>query len=321
VPVSSEPVKKLNAKVLKADILLGLTACIWGFAFSAQRAGMDHVGPFTFNAVRFLLGGVSLLPLILFGKKPRQTGGKANARLLAVYSVIAGGCLFAGASLQQAGLFWTTAGNCGFLTGIYVILVPIFGIFLGRKTGLPTWAGAALALAGLFFIIGGVRFDTINRGDLLSVISSVFWTAHVLLIDRFVRKADALKLSCGQFLVCGILSGAAALLDFAGLLGVKAGAEIGSLEFELSLLFDAAVPILYGGICSVGIAYTLQVVAQQYAPPAHAAIILCMESVFAAVGGMLLLSERPGASAILGFALVFSGMVAAQLDAAKPISN
>ncbi|MDR2795889.1 MAG: DMT family transporter [Spirochaetaceae bacterium] len=307
----------MDKRVIRADILLGLTACIWGFAFTAQRAGMAYIGPFTFNSVRFLLGGVLLVPFILLNnKKTSKTGHKdeKSGRFLIFSMAAAGICLFAAASLQQAGLVWTTAGNSGFLTGIYVVIVPVFGIFMGRKTGPQTWAGALLALAGLFFVIGGVNLETVNRGDILTIASGVFWALHVILIDTFVQKTDAVKLACGQFIVCGLLSLAFALANFSAGLDPKFGAELGALNFHISMLFDAAIPLLYGGVLSVGVAYTLQVIAQRDAPPAHAAVILCMESVFAAIGGILLLSEKPGSGILLGFLLMLAGMLATQWD-------
>lgn len=307
----------MNKVAIRADILLGLTACIWGFAFTAQRAGMSYIGPFTFNGIRFLLGGAALVPLLLFnGKRSRKSGlkNKQSGKFLILSSVAAGICLFTGASLQQIGIVWTTAGNCGFLTGIYVVLVPIFGIFLGRKTGLQTWVGAGLALAGLFFVVGGVNLQTVNRGDILTIVGGVFWAAHVLLIDALVQKTNSLSLACGQFIVCGLLSLVLALTNISGRLYGGFGAELGEPGFLPSMLLDAAIPLLYGGIMSVGVAYTLQVVAQRDAPPAHASVILCMESVFAAIGGILLLSEKPGPRILLGFLLMLAGMLATQWD-------
>ncbi|MDR0383624.1 MAG: DMT family transporter [Spirochaetaceae bacterium] len=304
----------MDAKAIKADMLLVLTACIWGLAFTAQRAGMDYIGPFTYNGLRFLLGGIIIMPLAFFrGKKqaePAEKTGSGNP----VYPVTLGICLFVAAGFQQTGIFWTTAGNSGFLSGIYVVLVPVFGIFLGRRAGSQTFAAATLTLAGLFFVIGGVNLKTVNKGDALTLIGGVFWSAHVLLIDRFVQKTDAVKLACGQFIVCGILSLAAALSDFSGRAGFGMGAELGARDFRFSLLAGAALPVLYGGAMSVGVGYTLQVVAQRDAPPAHAAVILCMESVFAALGGMLLLSEKQSRGILLGFALMLAGMLATQWD-------
>jgi drug/metabolite transporter (DMT)-like permease len=300
----------MNKQVLRADILLLLTSCIWGFAFVAQSAGMDYVGPFTFNGIRFLLGSLSLLPLIFFlrhradagktGPEPGASPQKASLKRLVLASLAAGTCLFIGASLQQVGIIYTTAGHSGFITGLYVVLVPIFGIFLGRKTGLPTWIGAAFTLTGLYFLSAAGKLGAINPGDVITAVSAIFWTCHVLLIDALVKKVDPLMLSSGQFACCGVLSCIAALLRREPLAAAS--------------LVEGLGPILYGGLASVGVAYTLQVVAQKDAPPAHASIILCLEGVFAALGGVLILSEPLGPWTLLGFALMFCGMLATQWD-------
>ncbi|MFP3040692.1 DMT family transporter [Treponema primitia] len=296
----------MNKRAFRADILLLLTSCIWGFAFVAQRTGMEYVGPFTFNGIRFLLGSLSLLPLILFlrYKSAAKAGGEGQPEFfpkrLILSSLMAGICLFIAASLQQVGLIYTTAGHSGFITGLYVVLVPIFGIFLGRKTGIPTWVGAVFTLMGLYFLSAAGNLGSINPGDIVTAISALFWTIHVLLIDAMVKKIDPLMLSSGQFACCGILSCIVALVRMEPL---SAAALMGGL-----------IPILYGGLCSVGVAYTLQTVAQKDAPPAHASIILCLEGVFAAIGGVLILSEPLGRWTLLGFILMFCGMLATQWD-------
>jgi drug/metabolite transporter (DMT)-like permease len=198
------------------------------------------------------------------------------------------------------GIIYTTAGHSGFITGLYVVLVPIFGIFLGRKTGIPTWVGAALTLTGLYFLSAAGNPGAINIGDSITAVSAIFWTFHVLIIDALVKQLDPLMLSAGQFACCGILSCIAAVLRLEPL--------------AASDLAQGLAPLLYGGLASVGVAYTLQVVAQKDAPPAHASIILCLEGVFAAAGGALILSEPLGPWTLLGFALMFCGMIATQWD-------
>jgi drug/metabolite transporter (DMT)-like permease len=298
----------MNKRALRSDMLLLLTSCIWGFAFVAQSAGMEYMGPFTFNGIRFLLGSLSLLPLIFFMRR-RTPAGKADALPVAspgalkrflLSSLAAGTCLFIAASLQQIGIIYTTAGHSGFITGLYVVLVPIFGIFLGRRTGLPTWVGAALTLTGLYFLSVAGNPGAVNIGDCITAVSAIFWTFHVLLIDRLVKQLDPLMLSSGQFACCGIFSCIVAALR--------------TEPFVAAGLSQGLVPLLYGGLASVGVAYTLQVVAQKDAPPAHASIILCLEGVFAAVGGALILSEPLGHWTLLGFALMFCGMIATQWD-------
>jgi drug/metabolite transporter (DMT)-like permease len=299
----------MNKQALRADILLLLTSCIWGFAFVAQSAGMEYMGPFSFNGIRFLLGSLSLLPLIFFlrhrsGARKAEAPGaapeKAGPRRLVLSSLAAGTCLFIAASLQQVGIIYTTAGHSGFITGLYVVLVPIFGIFLGRKTGLPTWAGAVFTLTGLYFLSAAGNPGVVNLGDCITAVSAIFWTFHVLVIDALVKKVDPLMLSSGQFACCGLFSCIAAVLR--------------SEPLAAADLMRGMIPILYGGLASVGVAYTLQVVAQKDAPPAHASIILCLEGVFAAVGGVLILSEPLGHWTLLGFALMFCGMIATQWD-------
>jgi drug/metabolite transporter (DMT)-like permease len=227
---------------------------------------------------------------------------------------------------------FTTAGNAGFITGLYVVLTPIFGILLGRKTGLATWIGSVFTLTGLYFLCAAGQHGSINPGDIIVLISAVFWACHVLMIDRLVRDIDPIVLSSGQFAVCGIftLIGAFAvepyiiplvqsinpvLLETGTFSWLPFPALINGLITKTVLLpFEAFIPILYGGLGSVGIAYTLQVIAQRDAPPAHATIILCFEGCFAALGGALLLSEKIGLWTLLGFILMLAGMLVSQWE-------
>jgi len=325
----------MNKRIFRADLLLLMTAAIWGFGFVAQRSGMQYVGPFAYNGIRFPLASISLLPLIVYRNR-QKTGSSASetGRNLLFSSFLAGTCLFIAVSFQQLGLMVTTAGNGGFITGLYVIFTPIFGIFLGRKTGAATWVGAVFTLTGLYFLSSAGPLKTVNPGDLIVTVSAVFWAFHVLIIDRLVKNNDPIKLSSGQFAFAGLFSlGAAFLIEpflsqwlgtleneslAAGLFawnsfpalisGLAAGA------IPVSLVSDAIIPILYGGLASVGIGYTLQVVAQQEAPPAHATIILCLEGCFAVLGGVLLLTEPIGVRTILGFSLMLMGMLVSQWE-------
>lgn len=287
----------------KSNLLLLLAAAIWGVAFVAQRVGMEHVGPFTFNGVRFLLGSLSLLPLIFYFKKREQPVGEQQSPVLP--GMLAGLVLFSGASLQQIGLLYTTAGKAAFITCLYIVLVPVFGIFLKQYVSRATWLSSVLAIIGLYLLCVKESFF-ISYGDLLQLIGAVFWTVHILLIDAYASRVDVLKLSCFQFATCGLLS-----------LGI-------ALYFEtitLAGLVGGLIPILYGGFCSVGIAYTLQVVGQKYSPPAHAAIILSMETVFATLGGFVLLDERLGLRELLGCGLMLSGMLLTQLQNIQPAAE
>lgn len=283
---------------VKADILLVLTATIWGFAFVAQRVGMDYVGPFTFNAVRFALGSLSLLPLILLLQKRHSKPEVISKKPVLPGAIMAGSALFAGASLQQAGLVYTTAGKAGFITGLYVVIVPLLGLFWKQRPRAGTWLGAILAAVGLYFLSITEEFS-ISFGDLLVLISAFFWAGHVLLIGWLAPRTDSLKLASAQFAVCSLLSFATAF-------------AIETVAIET--IMQALVPILYGGLGSVGIAYTLQVIAQRDANPAHSAIILSLEGVFAAIGGWLLLSEVLSMRSLFGCALMLGGMLLSELS-------
>lgn len=322
----------MNKRIFRADILLLITAAVWGFGFVAQRSGMLYVGPFTYNSIRFFLASLSLLPLIA-QRNSRQHDG-SDTKALFFSSFLAGTCLFAGVSLQQIGIMFTTAGNAGFITGLYVIFTPFIGIFLGRKTGKATWFGAILTLTGLYFLSSSDQPDKINPGDIIVAIGAVFWSFHVLVIDRLVQKTDPIKLSSGQFAFAAFYALIAAFLaepflsqwlanqapgifssEYTGWKSLPAlisGLSAGTVP--LSLVSDALVPILYGGLVSVGIGYTLQVIAQRDAPPAHTTIILCLEGCFAALGGILLLHEPMRARILLGFILMLAGMLISQWE-------
>jgi len=278
----------------QADGLLLLTASIWGFAFVAQRVGMESVGPYTYNGVRFALGSVSLLPLIAYG---RRCGGPKPAVSWLRGGLLAGAVLFVGASLQQVGLMTTTAGKAGFITGLYVVIVPLLGLFWRQRPAAGTWLGAFLAVIGLYLLSVTGDF-TVATGDVLELAGAFFWAGHVLLIGWFSPRTDVLKLASVQCAVCSLFSLATAFaIETVTLQGIVA----------------AALPILYGGLFSVGIAYTLQVVAQRHAPPAHTAILLSLEGTFAALGGWLILGESLSLRGLLGAALMLAGMLCSQL--------
>ena len=335
----------MNKRILGADLLLLLTAAIWGFGFVAQRTGMQHVGPFAYNGLRFILASLSLLPIMAWRNKHRrnsadqaaageQSSGQSKRWNLLISSFLAGSCLFIAVSFQQLGMMATTAGNGGFITGLYVIFTPVFGIFLGRKTGKATWIGAFFTLTGLYFISSAGPLKNVNPGDVIIAVSAVFWAFHVLIIDALVKRNDPFGLSSGQFAVCGVYALAAAFLIeprlsvwvknldpeilSMGYFGWKSfpalisGLSSGAIPFPA--VSSAIIPILYGGLASVGIGYTLQVVAQRDAPPAHATIILCLEGSFAALGGVLLLNESAGIGKIAGFALMLTGMLISQWE-------
>lgn len=286
-----------SATKVKSSLALAVTAVIWGLAFVAQRVSLGFLGAFSFNAIRFALGALSLVPvsLALDSRLRRSERGAWKDAFKA--GLPCGAVLFAGASLQQLGMNWTTAGKAAFLTGLYIILVPLAGLLRGTKPGKPVLLGALAALAGLYLL--SVPADlSFNPGDLLETAGAFFWAAHILLLGRFSRRVDPVRLSIAQFLTCAALSSVPALL------------------FEqptAAAVAAAGAPILYAGIGSVGVAYTLQAVGQKGLSDGPATLILSMETVVAAVGGALLLGETLGARGLAGCALMFSGMLLAQL--------
>jgi drug/metabolite transporter (DMT)-like permease len=262
---------------------------------------MQYVGPFGFNGVRFALGCLVLLPL-LFRDGMRRAGRSSRpAGLFSLPSLggglLAGLVLFAGASFQQVALLYTTAGNAGFITGLYVVLVPFIGIALGHRTQAGTWVGAASAAVGLYLLSVTDQF-TVSPGDVLVFIGACFWACHVHLIGWLSPRQDPLRLAFLQYAACSALS-----------LIVSVALE----QHAVSRYLSATLPILYGGILSVGVAYTLQVVAQKKARPSHAAIILSLEACFAAIGGWIILGEILTRRAMLGCVLMFCGMLISQL--------
>lgn len=287
-------------KTLRSDALLLLTAAIWGFAFVAQRVGMEHVGPYTFNAIRFALGSLALVPLIVINRRDdtEMKKEKPGTKMIVIGGTLAGAAIFLGASLQQVGLVYTTAGKAGFITGLYVVIVPILGLIWKQRPGAGTWIGAVIAAIGLYLLSVTEDF-TIAHGDLLVLIGAFFWACHVLILGWLSPKIYPVLLACLQFAVCSVASFIVAF----------------SIEtIEPDGILRAAIPILYGGLLSVGIAYTLQVVAQKDAPPSHAAIILSLEAVFAAIGGWIILGEVMSARGFAGCGLMLFGMLLSQLQ-------
>jgi drug/metabolite transporter (DMT)-like permease len=292
----------MTNKTLRSDALLLLTSAIWGLAFVAQLKGMEFIGPYLYNAIRFMIGSLSLIPLIFVMKKKRIRENTHHLRLtkkhIFIAGLVTGIILFLGASMQQVGLQYTTAGKAGFITGLYVVLVPILGIFLKHKTGIPTWIGALIAVIGLY-LISVTDGGKIGKGDLLVLVSSLCFAIHVLIIDHYSKKIEPVLLASIQFAWCSIFSMLTAL----------------AIEpIELDAIISAAVPILYGGLGSVCIGYTLQIVAQKHAPPAHSAIIMSLESVFAVIGGVIFLSEGLNLRGFIGCFLMLTGMILSQWE-------
>ncbi len=282
----------MKTRTLRSDLLIVLATAIWGFAFVAQRVGMEHMGPFWFNALRFTMGSFVLVPL-LRRRDPADVPPAVQLRV----GLLAGLILFLGASAQQIGLIYTTAGKAGFITGLYVIFVPLLGVFWRQHTYMDAWVGAMLAAAGMY-LLSVAETLTINPGDALVLASAVCWAFHIHLIDRYAHRMSPFRLAFTQFVTCAMLSGLTAVL----------------VEHPIvPTAREAWGALLYAGFLSVGIGYTLQVVAQREAHPTHAAILFSLESVFAALGGWWLLDETLTARQLLGCGLMLSGMLLSQL--------
>lgn len=286
----------MTRQSFRADLLMLFIAMIWGSTFVAQRLGMDAVGPFFYSASRFILGALILTPLVYF------RGNKENGSTDSLWrdGAILGLIIAVGINLQQVGLQYTSIANAGFITGLYVIIVPIIGIFLRHKMHPSTWAGVFLAVIGTYFLSvkGDFSSLTIAKGDWMQLGGTFGWAAHVLLLSLLSHRHDPIRLSIVQFFVCGLVC------------------LVLSLVFEdmsAQHVVQAIPAILYGGVLSVGLGYTLQVVAQRNAIPSHAAIIFSMESVFSALAAWLVLGETLASRAIFGCALMLAGMLIAQL--------
>ncbi len=292
----------MNRFVLRQSLLLFLTATIWGVAFVAQSVGMDYVEPFTFNAVRNMIGAIVLLPCIgllnrLNGKNNGEAG-EPQKKTLIIGGIFCGVLLFVASNLQQFGIQYTTVGKAGFITAMYIVLVPVFGIFLHKKAGLKIWAAVALAVAGLYLLCMTDGSFSLQMGDLLVLVCAVAFSFHILVIDYFSPKVDGVKLSCIQFFTCAVLS------------------AIGMLLFEepkLSQILAAWVPILYAGVMSCGVAYTLQIIGQKGMNPTVASLILSLESVVSLLAGWVILGQKLSKRELAGCALAFAAIILVQL--------
>lgn len=289
---------------LRADLLMLLTALIWGTGFVAQTAGMDHIGPYLFSGLRFALGSLCLIPLILRNAKTARVPEPLLNRGMLRAGIIMGLALALGINLQQVGLLFTSVTNSGFITGLYVIVVPLLGLLLGHKTGLGTWLGCLLAVVGMCLLSIGDNFH-VASGDWLQLIGAFVWGAHVVLVSLFASRHDPIRLAFLQFATCSVVSLLLAVL------------------FEpiaLNAIIDAGPALLYGGIVAVGVGYTLQVVAQKHAIASHAAIILSLEAVFAAIAGAWILGEALQLRGYIGCGLMLAGMLLAQLWPKKTLA-
>lgn len=283
---------------LQADLILLAVAAIWGSAFVVQRLAAVEVGVYLFNGLRFLVAALFLAPIAISRALAGPDMAGVNRKSLPGV-VLVGLLLAGGAALQQAGLKYTTAGNAGFITGLYVVFIPIFlGLFWHQQVRRIIWLGALFAVIGLFLLSTGGRFR-LSFGDALELAGAVFWALHVIFIGRLVQRLDVLQIAVGQYLVCGVVSLAIGLI----------------LEAQvLPALVDKWWAVAYTGLISVGLGYTFQAVGQRVAPPADAAIILSLEAVFAAAAGWIFLGEVLGPVQLTGCGVMLLGMLLAQSE-------
>lgn len=284
---------------LGSSFLLFLAAFIWGVAFVAQSVGMDYMGPFSFNGARFLMGSAVLLPLVIIRRKMGKTNRKESSGYKDTLTggICCGLALCAAALCQQIGIMYTTVGKAGFITTLYIIIVPIMGIFLGKKISGRVWLGAFIAAFGMYLLCMSERF-ALSKGDTYVFICAILFSVHILVIDHFSPKADGVELSCLQFLTAGVICSVIAL--------IVEKPEIGNF-------IDGIIPLAYAGIMSSGVAYTLQVIGQKNMDPTIASLILSMESVVSMLAGWIILGQKLSGRELLGCALVFGAVILVQL--------
>lgn len=281
-----------------SGLLLLLAACIWGVAFVAQSVGMDYMGPFTFNGTRFLIGGTVLLPLVFVRlKKEKKQKGSIPVKTMWKGGICCGLAICFGSLFQQIGIQYTTVGKAGFITTLYIILVPIFGLFLHRRVQGKVWISALIAGAGLYMLCINGGFS-IGKGDAFVFLCAIIFTVHILVIDYFSPKVDGVALSCIQFYTAGIIC------------------TIGAFITEkpaLSQLGAGIIPLLYAGVLSCGVAYTLQIIGQKNLDPTVASLILCMESVVSVLAGWVILGQSLSPKELFGCVLVLAAVILVQL--------
>lgn len=288
----------MNKLMLRQSLLLLLAATIWGVAFVAQSVGMDYVGPYTFLASRSFLGALVLLPVIGFRDKVKGYRHDGQSKRLLLAGVCCGICLFVASILQQIGIMYTTVGKSGFITAMYIVMVPLFGIFLKKKIGIRIFCGVMLAVVGLYFLCMTPGSFSLQKGDVLTGLCAVVFSFHILTVDFFAPKLDGVKMSCIQFLTCGIL------------------ASIGMFLFETPMVeavLAAGLPILYAGVLSSGVAYTLQIIGQRGLNPTVASLLMSMESVISVIAGWLILKQALSVREMIGCVIMFCAIVLVQL--------
>lgn len=285
-------------KQMRNSLLLLLTATIWGCAFVAQSVGMDYIGSFSFNAIRSIIGSIVLIPVILIFGRDKEKETKEERKVLWTGGVICGVLMFIASNLQQIGIMGATVGKAGFITALYIVMIPVIGLFMGRKSGGKLWFCVALSLVGLYLLCMKSNNLALNQADILLLLCAFVFSIHILVVDHYSPKVNGVKLSCIQFLVCGILS---AIPMFA-------------VEHpQLASVQAAWLPIAYAGVMSCGVAYTLQIVGQKGLNPVIASLIMSLESVIAAIAGWILLGQNLSAREISGCILMFAAIIITQL--------
>ena len=290
---------------MKNNILLVLTALIWGCAFVAQSVGMDYVGPFTFNMARFLIGAIVLLPVIWFMDRQRKTGAEKGAgqQTLIIGGICCGIALAVASTLQQWGILFTTVGKAGFITAMYIVIVPLLGIFIGKKVRPLIIGCVAIAVVGFYFLCMTESLR-LGLGDFLVLLCAIAFSIHILVIDHFSPKVDGVKMSAIQFLTAAIISAVPTLLWE---------------QPVLTEILQAWQPVLYAGVMSCGVAYTLQIIAQKNADPTVASLLLSLESVFSVLAGWVLLGQGLSLKELFGCVLIFCAIILAQLPEKKAV--
>lgn len=282
--------------------ILFLTAFIWGTAFVAQAVGMDHIGPFAFNAARSVVGGIALIPVILvfdhFKSPQQRQEERANRKTLIIGGIACGCALGVASTLQQVGILHTTVGKAGFITALYIVIVPILGLFFHKKVGVKLWISVVIAILGLYLLCMSGSL-TLSLGDFLILLCAVCFSVHIMVIDHFSPKVDGVKMSCIQFFVAAILSGA-------GMLVAEGVPDPHAVAISW-------MPILYAGVLSSGVAYTLQIIGQKGVNPTIASLVLSLESVISVLAGWVILGQSMSGREILGCVLMFCAIVLAQL--------
>ena len=288
---------------LSSSLMLFMAALIWGFAFAFQSQGMDYMGPMTFNGTRFLIGAFVLVPIIFIFRKPgeKKKITKDDMKVTITGGVVCGLCLFAASSLQQVGIQYTSVGKAGFLTTLYIILVPIIGIFFKKKASVMVWIGAILSVIGMYLLCVSETMS-INKGDVFAFCCAIVFAFHILSVDYFSPKTNGIVLSCIQFLTSGLCAMVCAFIWE---------------QPTLIEIINGIVPLLYVGIMSSGVAYTLQILGQKNADPTIASLIMSLESAVSVLGGWMILGQKLSGKELLGCLLMFIAVIGVQVFDAK----